>query len=124
MKIKAYLIDVEHETHKMVEIENRLEDYYRELQCSVIDIQERRLGGRTYDIICDDEGLFRDPAKISAIDNMGQPMFVGNLLVVKSDNGETTTLTDEDVDFVSGLVETMYTKLFPKGYPMLTQVEY
>lgn len=124
MKIKAYLIDVEHETHKMVEIENRLEDYYRELQCSVIDIQERRLGGRTYDIICDDEGLFRDPAKISAIDNLGQPMFVGNLLVVRSDNGETTTLTDDDVDFVSGLVETMYTKLFPKGYPMLTQVEY
>ena len=124
MKIKAYLIDVINETHKAVEIENKLADYYRELQCTVIDIQERKIGKKVFDIICDDEGLFKQPAKISAIDNLGSPMFVGNLLVVKNKDGETTTLSDEDVYYVSEHVEKLCTKLFPKGYPMLTQVEY
>ena len=150
MKIKAYLIDVINETHKAVEIENKLADYYRELQCTVIDIQERKIGKKVFDIICDDEGLFKEPAdiqerkigkkvfdiicddeglfkepaKISAIDNLGSPMFVGNLLVVKNKDGETTTLSDEDVYYVSEHVEKLCTKLFPKGYPMLTQVEY
>ncbi|MBR2470200.1 MAG: hypothetical protein IKB43_08645 [Fibrobacter sp.] len=124
MKIKAYLIDVINETHKAVEIENKLADYYRELQCTVIDIQERKIGKKVFDIICDDEGLFKQPAKISAIDNLGSPMFVGNLLVVKNKDGETTTLSDEDVYYVSEHVEKLCTKLFPNGYPMLTQVEY
>ena len=124
MKIKAYLIDVVNETHKAVEIENKLADYYRELQCTVIDIQERKIGKKVFDIICDDEGLFKQPAKISAIDNLGSPMFVGNLLVVKNKDGETTTLSDEDVYYVSEHVEKLCTKLFPKGYPVLTQVEY
>lgn len=124
MKIKAYLIDVINETHKAVEIENKLADYYCELQCTVIDIQERKIGKKVFDIICDDEGLFKQPAKISAIDNLGSPMFVGNLLVVKNKDGETTTLSDEDVYYVSEHVEKLCTKLFPKGYPMLTQVEY
>ena len=75
MKIKAYLIDVINETHKAVEIENKLADYYRELQCTVIDIQERKIGKKVFDIICDDEGLFKEPAKISAIDNLGTLQF-------------------------------------------------
>ena len=101
MKIKAYLIDVINETHKA-------------LQCTVIDIQERKIGKKVFDIICDDEGLFKQPAKISAIDNLGSPMFVGNLLVVKNKDGETTTLSDEDVYYVSEHVEKLCTKLFPK----------
>ena len=124
MKITAYLIDGINKSHKAVEIENKLADYYRELQCTVIDIQERKIGKKVFDIICDDEGLFKQPAKISAIDNLGSPMFVGNLLVVKNKDGETTTLSDEDVYYVSEHVEKLCTKLFPKGYPMLTQVEY
>ena len=48
MKIKAYLIDVINETHKAVEIENKLADYYRELQCTVIDIQERKIGKKVF----------------------------------------------------------------------------
>lgn len=124
MKIKAYLIDVINETHHVVEIENKLEDYYRELHCDLIDIQCRKIGKKCFDVICDDEGLFKEPAKISAVDNLGSPMFVGNLLIVNSKNGETTTLTDSDVDYVAEHVEKLCTKNFINGYPMLTQVEY
>lgn len=124
MKIKAYLIDVINETHHVVEIENKLEDYYRELHCDLIDIQCRKIGEKFFDVICDDEGLFKEPAKISAVDNLGSPMFVGNLLIVNSKGGETTTLTDLDVEYVAERVEKLCTQNFIKGYPMLTQVEY
>jgi len=124
MKIKAYLVDVLNEKHGVVEIENKLEDYYREIQCRIIDIQRRKIGNKEFDFICDDEGLFQENAKISAIDNQGTPMFVGNLLIVNSCDGETTTLTDEDVAHVAEHVQKLCTRKYAEGYPMITQVEY
>ena len=99
--MKAYLLDVENRVHKAVEIddENRLEEYYRLLNCSLIDITSRKVGGVSFDIIVDDEGLLKDSPIISAFDPDGQPALAGNLLFCKYDGeGGETSVTQEDID--------------------------
>ena len=53
------------------------------------------LGDREYEIICDDEGLSKRPALVSAVNNDGQPMLVGNLIVMGNSGG------DEDMHEIS-----------------------
>ena len=124
MKIKGMLIDVQNETAKVVEVEKKLESYYDILKCDTIDIVERKIGGQLFDIVADDEGLFNQP-KISAINDMGEPMLVGNLFIVNYDGkGDITSLEENDIQHLQNFVEIMYTKQYPEGYPMVVQMEY
>ena len=127
--LRGVLVDVEKETARVVEIPDELDEFYRILNCSVIDIVVRSIGGRCrkkFNIVCDDEGLFRDPQKISAINNLGQPQLVGNLFIVGGTDpeGNLLSLTEYDEAYILSKVQKMYTNNFPAGYPMLTQCEY
>ena len=127
--IKGVLIDIENDKADVVEFEGKLQNYYDLLHCDTIDIVSREIGNgrsrRRFDIVCDDEGLFSQDAKISAIDNLGRTMLVGSMLVVnRTDEGETASLTDEECEFVLDKVQKMYTRRHPEGYLMLTQCEY
>jgi len=126
--VKAVLIDVDAEEAKAVEFEHSLQNIYGLLHCDCIDIVSRAIGhGRSskrFDIICDDEGTFKTSPKISAIDNLGRPMLVGNLLVTNHDaEGNTVSLTDDECEFVLAHVEKLGTRKHPDGYMMLTQCE-
>lgn len=123
------LVDVAKETVRAVEIPDELDEFYRILNCDCIDIVSRRIGWRAkkrFNIVCDDEGLFKDPQKISAIDNMGHPQLVGNLFIVGGTDpeGNLTGLSKAEADYILGYVLQMGTRNFPAGYPMLTQCEY
>lgn len=83
---------------KLLDIEGTLEEYYKYIGCSCIDIVTRKAGDTYFDIICDDEGLLKDNPRISAVDMQGNPMLVGNLIFTHTDDeGETVEVTDEDV---------------------------
>jgi hypothetical protein len=123
--MKTILLDVYKEEVHITDVKPELEAYYEKLDCTCIDIVERKIGGKWFDIMCDDEGLFREPQKISAINDMGQPMLVGNLMFFHNDGeGNLTGLEDEDIEHLKRYIKRMYTEKFPKGYPMLTQCEY
>lgn len=123
--MKTILLNVYDEEVEIIDIEPELDAYYAKLDCSCIDIVERKIGGKVYDVMCDDEGLFRSPQKISAINDMGEPMLVGNLMFFNNDGaGNLTGLSEDDLLHITGFIEKMYTHNFPKGYPMLTQCEY
>lgn len=127
--IKGVLLDIENNEAKIVEFESKLQNYYDMLHCDTIDIVSRSLGynrsHKRFDIVCDDEGLYKEGNKISAISNLGSAMFVGSLLVVNRDeNGETASLTDKECKFVLDKIQKMYTNNHPEGYLMLTQCEY
>ena len=130
--LRGVLVDVEKETASIVEIPDELDEFYRILNCDCIDIVSRRIGkhssGRQkrYNIVCDDEGLFKDPQKISAINNLGQPQLVGNLFIVggTDQDGNLTSLWDSDIMWILDKVQKMSTRKFPAGYPILTQCEY
>lgn len=123
--MKTLLLDVYKEEVREIDIEAKLDEYYRVLDCTTIDIVERRIGGKWFDVMCDDEGLFREPQKISAINDFGSPMLVGNLMFFHNDGeGNLVGLDDADIEHLKKYIQTMYTHKFPKGYPMLTQCEY
>lgn len=99
--MKALLIDTETRKATVVQINDndRLNDYYKYLKCSLIDITSRKVGGKYFDFIVDDEGLLTDSPVVSALDPEGQPALVGNLLICNYDGdaGGEASLTDEDV---------------------------
>ena len=98
--MKAYLIDTEAKEARVVEISDgdHLTEYYKLLKCYLIDIARRKVGGKYYDIIVDDEGLFAEKPTVSAIDSNGDPALVGNLLFCNHDGqGGETSLTDQDI---------------------------
>lgn len=125
-KIKGILIDVENEKVKCIEIENTLDAYYEVLNCDTIDIVNRRIGRKRFEIICDDEGTFKENPKISAIDNLGHPQLVGNILIVSGTvvDGDLTGLTKSEEAYIMARIQKMYTRQFMNGYQMLTQCEY
>lgn len=124
--MRMYLLDVKENKAGEVKAET-LEDYYKYIKCTSVDIVQRKIGRKKYEIICDDEGLFEENPKISAINNMGEPMLVGNLLIARfayGEDGKLTSLTEEDVKYIEQHVVKMCTHNFPQGYLMLTQCEY
>ncbi len=129
-KIKGVLLDIENDEAKVVEFEPTLGNYYKMLHCDLIDIVSRTIGynrsRKVFDIVCDDEGTFKDDAKISAIDNLGNPQLVGSLLIVglADAEGHETSLTKKECDFVMERMCKMNTINHPEGYTMLTQCEY
>lgn len=75
-----------------------LDDFYAELECHTFDIVRRQIGGKYYDIFCDDIGLYMEKPVVSAVDTDGKPMLVGNLIFANHDSqGNTTDLSDEDI---------------------------
>lgn len=103
--LTAVLIDVENRKYKAVTIEDSLDAFYKALNCSCIDIVNRRIGGKRYDIICDGEALLKvDPIR-SAFDvscSWPKPDLYGNLLVVgqADSEGELTSLSREDAVWI------------------------
>ena len=121
--IKAILVDVQNETSRVVEFEDKLENFYELLQCECIDIVSRRIGRKTFDIVCDDEGLYTQP-KISAIDDFGRTMLVGNLLICKHDGENLASLSNDEIKYVKARIVEQGTRMYPKGYMMVMQCAY
>lgn len=124
-KLRGVLVDVENETVKVLEIEDKLDEFYRILNCTCIDIVVRNVHNHMrYNIICDDEGLFKEPTKISGIGLDYSPELVGNLFIVGGEviDGELTSLTDEELSWLLRFIKKMPTKKYPAGYPMLTHI--
>ena len=123
--MKFLLLDVKNEKVEAIDIEPTLDEYYRVLDCDIIDIPTRYIGGRKFDIICDDEALLKDDTKISAINRNGGAMLGGNLLFCHHDNeGNTVGLEDEEIEFLKDKIHVLSTRLFSDGYPMLTRCEF
>lgn len=96
--MKVLLLDTDSPAPQIIETAGGLKEWYRLLKCDLIDITERAVAGRYYDIIVDDEGLFKGGAKVTALDSNQQPQLVGNLVFCNHDEeGNETSLTDEDI---------------------------
>ena len=124
--MKYLLLDVENRGVKMVEA-NGLDDYYKLIGCSTIDIIHRRIGDVEVEIIIDDEGLLVNAPKISAIDIAGAPMLCGNLLVASgrvTDDGELTELTEAEIDEIMDNIATITTSVYKEPYPAFVEVDY
>jgi len=124
--MKALLLDTINKSTRVVNPES-LEDYYNLIGCNWVEIVTRRIGRKYYDVICDEEGTFVDDPLISAIDDIGRVMFVGNLIICGqvNEDGENTDLTANDIRYIKKRIQPMYTiKHQDEQLLMLTNCNY
>lgn len=124
-KKTGLLINVNDNKVEVVEVKG-LKDYYRLIGCKLVDIVNLDINGKRYDIVVDDEGILIENPKISAVDDNGKPMLVGNIIVLGKvdDEGDSTSLTVADIEHIKNSICTIKTNRHPDGYNMLCHVSY
>lgn len=96
--MRSLLLNTNTNKVRAVKTKGDLDDLYRLIECNTIDIVTRQIGNKVFDIVVDDEGLLVENAKISAVDDFGEPMLFGNLLFFNNDgNGNLTELSEADI---------------------------
>lgn len=95
-KIKVMVIG---KTVEFKEIIDDLDNLYKETGCDCIDIVNYPINGKYYDIVCDDEGLFKTDPVVTAVKADGSPALVGGLIVCNYDDeeGELLGLEPDDI---------------------------
>ena len=112
-KIKGVLVS--NGVIKEYELEyNNYKDFYPLLNCDTFDVQSRKFNGEWLDIYCDDEGLFKANNKPSILTFSNGELveqIVGNAFIVAhNDEGDTISLTDEQVQKVMATITTVIYK--------------
>ena len=98
-KLKGFLIDVYKDNKsKVTVIDNELESIYKALDVKLIEVHTQKIGDLEYDIICDEEGLWKDMACPSIVNKDDEPLIVGNILICRSDEeGNFCSINDFDI---------------------------
>lgn len=122
--LTGFLVDVKGNVAKVVEFEDKLQNLYDMLDCQIIDVAYRKIGGINVCIVCDDEGVLLDK-KVSAVDGEFRVQLVGNLLVLSASadcDGNFVSLTDNEIDKVKN---NLVSYIDETGIvPCLSNVEY
>lgn len=123
--MKALLLDVMEGKVETVDADG-VEEFYKLLHCTTIDIVQRIIGDRWYDIVCDDNGTFVEDPRISAVDSKGQMMLVGNLLIcgLADADGVLTSLSEEDIEHIKESIQKVKTVMHPEGLLMICRMGY
>jgi hypothetical protein len=126
-ELKAFYLNPATGVAEACTVADDLHSWYDLLDCRLVEIHTIALGhanARRLSVILDEEGTFTDDPRISAVDELGRPMFVGSLLLVgKPDSkGDLTSLTDADVKRIKRFVGTFPTRRHPEGNTMLCGV--
>ena len=123
--MKMLLLDVENNELKLVEA-NGLEDYYRYIGCSTIDIVRREIGDLCVEIVCDDEAIFVEHPKVSAIDHTGFPCLYGNLLIASSRvvDGNLTPLGSGEIAYLRRCIVEITTEHYKEPYQVFYKMNY
>lgn len=123
--MKALLLDVMEGKVETVDADG-VEEFYKLLHCTTIDIVQRIIGDRWYDIVCDDNGTFVEDPRISAVDSNGQIMLVGNLLIcgLADADGVLTSLSEEDIEHIKESIQKVKTVMHPEGLLMICRMGY
>ena len=67
------------------------------LDCDLIQVVERKIGDKVYDIICDEEGLLKPNFESAICTNYTENLY-GNILIVNHDDeGDFTSLDDDEI---------------------------
>ena len=122
--IRGYLLNPYTGTAEETEIPNTLDSLSKTLNVQWIDIIHRRIGGKVFCIVCDDEGLLRDDPKPSAVDSSGAPILAGPLFITNEGYEDLADLTDLDVKLLDSFVVKAVSINFPSPFPVMFGVDF
>lgn len=124
-EITGVLVNPADRVARKATIPATLEGYYAALGCSCIDIVTRKIGGKAFDIVCDDEALLKADPIPSACNYSGYGMLYGALFVCKGDSqGNLVSLTDDECLHVLKRVNYRLSGKNLELLPILTRVDY
>lgn len=124
-EITGVLVNPAERVARKATIPATLEGYYAALGCSCIDIVTRKIGGKAFDIVCDDEALLKADPVPSACNDTGYGMLYGALFICGyAGNGELASLTDDDCLYVLRHVNFRLNVKTIEMQPILTRVDY
>lgn len=101
------------ETHiRNIDDTDKLNEYYRYLDCHCIDMVTINVDGYAYDVVCDDEALLRQPL-VPSLYISEEHVFFGNLAFVKIDEeGASVGLDREDMIRLLDFIERQQPSLY------------
>lgn len=101
------------ETHiRNIDDTDKLNEYYRYLDCHCIDMVMINVDSYAYDVVCDDEALLRNPL-IPSLYISEEQVFFGNLAFVKIDEeGASVGLDREDMIRLLDFIERQQPSLY------------
>lgn len=124
-EITGVLVNPAERVARKATIPATLEGYYAALGCSCIDIVTRKIGGKAFDIICDDEALLKADPIPSACNYNGYGMLYGAIFICNyAGNGELASLTDDECMYVLKRVQYRLNGKDLELLPILTRVDY
>lgn len=95
----GYIIDIDNDKAGLVEIgdDDHLGQFYKLIGCGCIDICTRKIGGKYYNIVIDDEGLLVADPVFAAIDTRMRGMLAGNIIIFGiGDDQDLCSIEDTD----------------------------
>lgn len=118
-ELLGFIVDLKKRTAEPCLFKDSLQEFYRLLDCRLIDIQEALIEGRPFDFIVDDEGLLKESPKPSAFTKDEKPVFCGSLLVCRSDpeTGKEAPLSNEDITLLLSHVVEVSNRAKPEEAP-------
>ena len=102
-ELKVFVAHVKNNIFAERIVKDDFKVYYQIIGCHSIDITLRRIGGKAFLVICDDEGLFDKNNQVSMADPTDKDnIIVGNVIItgLADRDGDLTSLTDEDIDLI------------------------
>lgn len=124
--MKMILIDTSKEKAEVVTVkEDKLETYYELLKCQYIEIVEREIHGVRFNIICDEEGKFKEN-KLSGVMKDNSDFFVGNILLcgLGDKKGNLTGLKGDDIDIIMNYIVSVSCEGEEELHPVVFELEY
>lgn len=123
--MQTILIDIENGSIKPVDVPDSLDAFYELLNCRTIDITQRKIKGKVFDVMCDDEGLLKDYCLVSAYDSSGRVALVGNLMFFHTDrDGNLVGISDDECVHILSCIETAIDVDTGFCIPVLTQCDF
>lgn len=96
--MKFYYLNVKNQVYGTVDIDPKLNEYYKLIDCDCVTIATIQIFGHVYDVICDDEALLKDDPIPAILACNGMSIY-GNVLICKEgEDGQEEGLDFYDVD--------------------------
>ena len=103
-KVKVLTLEVDHKIRaiiphvRFIDSDNTLEEMYRLIGCDLIDIAQVEVGGKFFDVYCDDEFLLKEkPVPTLFLED--EQVLCGNLVFTVCDkDGKLEDISEEDID--------------------------
>ena len=83
-----------------ISLHGSLDDYYRLLECDIIEAPEFQIDDEIVTVICDEEGLFKENPTVRIWNSKNKPLVVGNIFLCKANHrtGKFKSLEDKTIE--------------------------